>query len=51
MKAITLVWADGTQEKVYCRYWRVTDGQLTIEINRDEWRYIPVASLREWREG
>lgn len=50
MRKITLVWSDGTTETVVVEDYRIADGILTLIISRNEYRRIPLPSLREWRD-
>ena len=47
---VKVLWLNGDKEVVNCRTVRVRDGLLIMEIQRDEWRYIPLTSLRDWTE-
>lgn len=53
MKTITLIWANGGEEVVTCDYWTTThEGRtLVLQMGRDQYRYIPMSALREWRVG
>lgn len=51
MKIIVVVWLDGTEEAVHCLYHNVRNGILSLEVNRHEWRQIPLTAIREWRSA
>lgn len=49
MKEITLVWLDHFQETFTILSQHVLGNTLCIEIERGNYRYVPLTSLREWR--
>lgn len=45
---IVITWLDGTQERINTDYWTVSGGRLIVQVDRYEYRYIPLTSIREW---
>jgi hypothetical protein len=46
---VLLIWLDGREERCLSSIAHVRDGVLVLEVNRGEYRHIPLAQLREWR--
>jgi hypothetical protein len=46
---VLLIWLNGREERCHSSIANVRDGVLILEVNRGEYRHIPLAQLREWR--